>query len=161
MKYVVDIPQNVIANGKDHQGNIHNNSNVQLNGLLTFEHTDGLNYINVNYNYQYPLYEDSTHQHAISVFLGAGAGILMPRSNVELIGHSNRKDEFKLAGYGLDVQGGIIFDFFTNYFLRGEVKGGYINMPNVSTSTASEDKASHSFNFVEYSLSFGYKFSID
>ena len=158
MKYVVDTPQTVKINGTDHQGNSHNNDNIQLDNFLSFEHTDGLNYWSIAYNKYIPLYVNDDKTSAISAFYGVGAGILIPRSNVTLHGYSERKDDFRIAGYGADLQGGFMFDFLENYFTRLEVKGGRINMPNVSTSPSLSDKASHNFNFLEYSLSLGYTF---
>ena len=158
MKYVVDVPQKVNINGTDHQGNTHTNDNIELDNFLSFEHTDGLNYWNLAYNKYIPLYVNDTKTSAISVFYGAAAGILLPRSNVTLHGHSERKDDFRLAGYGADIQGGLVFDFFENYFTRLDVKAGRINMPDISTSPLLSDKASQNFNFLESSFSFGYMF---
>ena len=158
MKYVVDVPQTVKINGKDHQGVTHSNAEIPLDNFLSFEHTDGLNYWSVAYNYFYPVWEDESQKHALSLFVGAGVGFLLPRSNVTLIGYEDKEDEFKLAGYGQDVQGGFHFDFYEDFFLRGELKGGYIYMPDVSTTDNSSDTASHGFSFFEYSISFGYTF---
>jgi len=158
MKYVMDRPQVANIDGLDHLGKQHTNDNIELLGFLALEHTDGLNYINVAYNYFYPLWEDNTHQHAISIFAGGGVGILVPRSNITLEGYEDTKDEFKLVGYGLDLQSGLQIDLYNDFFIRGEVKGGYINMPNISTSIQSQDKASQSFGFFEYSIAFGYRF---
>lgn len=158
MKYVVDRPQSVSINGTDHQGTSHTNGQIQLDNFLDFEHTDGLNYFSIAYNYFYPLWQDESKSHAFSIFMGAGAGILVPRSNITLIGYEDREDEFKLAGYGLDVQTGFHLDMYENFFLRGELKAGYISMPSISTTDNSSDSASQSFNFLEYSFSLGYTF---
>jgi hypothetical protein len=158
MKYVVDTPQTVTITGTDHQGTLHNNGEIPLDNFLAFEHTDGLNYFSLAYNYFYPLWEDGSKQHAFSVFVGAGAGILVPRSNITLIGYEEREDEFKLAGYGVDVQTGFHLDMYESFFLRGEVKGGYMSMPSISTTDNSSDSASQSFNFIAYSFSLGYTF---
>jgi len=158
MKYVVNTPQTVIINGTDHQGNTHHNEAIELDNFLSFEHTDGLNYWSISYDQYVSLYVNKSKTSTVSAFYGLGAGILIPRSNITLHGYSERKDDFKLAGYGADLQGGFMIDFLENYFTRIEVKAGRINMPNISTSPASSDKASQNFNFLEYSLSIGYTF---
>ncbi|MDQ7047779.1 MAG: hypothetical protein Q9M39_09315 [Sulfurovum sp.] len=158
MKYVVDSPQVVQISGTDHQGVSHSDGSIQLDGFLKFEHTDGLNYINVAYNKFFPIWQDASRQHALTLFAGAGAGVLIPRSNITLIGYEDRKDDFKLAGYGLDIQGGLHVDLYENFFMRGELKTGYINMPYISTSRNSRDEASQDFFFAQYSFSLGYTF---
>jgi hypothetical protein len=158
MKYVVEVPQKVKINGRDHQGNTHTNGNIELDNFLAFEHTDGLNYINVAYNKFYPVWKNEIGTQAVSLFAGAGLGVLVPKSNVTLIGYKERSDEFKLAGYGVDVQGGMHYDFAENFFLRGELKTGYINMPGIATTNNSSDEASQDFTFFEYSISLGYQF---
>ena len=157
MKYVMDSPQAVKIDGVDQNGVPYNNDTKEMAGFLAFEHTDGLNYINVAYNYFLPVWEDSTHRHALSLFAGAGAGIVVPRSNVTMLGKT-RNDEFKLAGYGIDIQGGVHFDFYENFFFRGELKGGYIDMISVATSPDDNDRAMHDFGFFAYSFSIGYTF---
>jgi hypothetical protein len=158
MKYVVDVPQKTSITGIDHQGNTHTNGTVELDNFLAFEHTDGLNYINLAYNKFFHLWVNDSKTQAFSLFAGAGAGVLIPRTNVTLIGRENRQDAFRLAGYGLDIQGGAHYDFYTNFFLRSELKSGYISMTSISTSSNPNDKAIQSFTFLEYSLSLGYMF---
>jgi len=157
MKYVMDSPQVVKINGTDQTGKVHNNGTIEVAGFLAFEHTDGLNYINLAYNYFLPVWEDSTHRHAISLFGGAGAGVVVPRSNVTMLGKS-RNDKFRLAGYGIDIQGGLHIDLYENFFFRGELKAGYIDMISVATSPDDSDRAMHEFGFFEYSFSIGYTF---
>jgi hypothetical protein len=158
MKYVVSVPQNVKIKGVDHQGNTHSDNQVELDHFLAFEHTDGLNYINVAYNKFYPIWVNENKTQAVSLFSGAGVGILFPKSNVTLIGYSQRNDEFKVAGFAADIQGGIHYDVTESIFIRGELKAGYINMPSISTSNNASDSASQHFTFFEYSLSLGYQF---
>jgi hypothetical protein len=152
------VPQTVRITGTDHQGNTYTNGQVQLDNFLAFEHTDGLNYWSVAYNYFYPVWQDETQSHALSLFVGGGVGFLLPRSNITMIGYEDTKDEFKLAGYGQDIQTGFHLDLYEDFFLRGELKGGYIFMPDISTTKNSSDTASQGFSFFEYSISFGYTF---
>ena len=158
MKYVVNRPQIAKINGLDHQGNAHANDMVELDDFLHFEHTDGLNYWNIGYNFFYPFWVNTKKEHALSIFSGVAAGVMIPRTNVTLVGHSDRKDAFIIAGYGVNIQAGLNFDFFEKYFIRYELKKGYIDMPWVTTSPNSSDKADHSFTFLEHALTAGYKF---
>lgn len=159
MKYVMDTPQIVKIQGTDHQGNKHSSKeDIELDNFIYLEHTDGLNYLNFAYNYYFNIYTSQNKEHGILAFVGGAAGVLIPRSNIKLYGHSDRKDEFKVAGYGLDIQGGIQFIIYNNYYLRLETKYGYINMPYISTSPDNDDVASQSFRFNQYNFTFGYMF---
>jgi len=158
MKYVVDRPQIAKIDGVDHLGVSHDNDMIELDGFLAFEHTDGLNYWSVAYNYNQYLWENESGDMALSGFVGVGGGVLIPRSNVTLEGYADRNDEFKIAGYGMDVQAGLTFDFAENFFVRAEVKSGYIDMTSVATSSSNLDRATHDFTFLETVISFGYLF---
>jgi hypothetical protein len=124
-------------------------------GFLKFEHTDGLNHLNLEINRFDELYRFSP-DFSISAVTGAGVGILMPRTNVTLF-DKKRHDEFHFAGWGTSVKAGIEFNY-KRFFTRTEVKYGYIDMPDIRTTESSTDKASQHFTFTELDMVFGYYF---
>ena len=158
MKYVVRRVQDVLATGTDHQGTVHNNAVVSTDGLILYEHTDGLNYVNVAYEHSYPLWESDSKENAFSLIAGAGLAIMLPRTNVTLVGTANRYDEFRISGYGGDVHIGAEFDFLTDFFFRVDAKVGYIDMPWIATAADLSHSASQSFFFAEYIYSIGLYF---
>ena len=91
-------------------------------------------------------------------FVLAGLGFVLPKSNVTLnmLGRA-RHDEFHLAGYSFGAGAGVEVDFWKNFFSRANYKLGYVNLPDVVTSSQG-DKASHSFTFNEFEVSFGWRF---
>lgn len=125
--------------------------------FLNFEHTDGLNIVSVEYEKQLPLDWFGPRMPARAFALG-GVGFVLPKSNVTLnmLGRA-RNDEFHLAGYSLGAGAGLEVDLYKNFFTRGTYKVGYVNLPDVVTSSQG-DKAAHKFTYNEFSITFGWRF---
>lgn len=125
--------------------------------FLNFEHTDGLNIVSVEYEKQMPLGWFGSRLPARAFALG-GVGIVLPKTNATLnmLGRA-RNDEFHLAGYSLGAGAGLEVDLYKNLFTRGTYKFGYVNLPDVVTSSQG-DKAAHKFNYNEFSITFGWRF---
>jgi hypothetical protein len=126
--------------------------------FLKFEHTNGLNYLFVAIARVDDLskYLGITNTDKIQINLteGIGFGGLVPRTDATLLG-KQRHDEFHLAGFGIDARAGLNFTFFKHFFMQTDLKGGYINMPDIQTTVSSTDSASQHFFFVETIVSFG------
>jgi hypothetical protein len=137
-----------------------NNGYVDLTdeSFLTFEHTDGLNYVNSEFSRVDDISKlfkiNDTDKIQVSLTEGAGAGILYPKTNVMLMGQE-RHDDFNVAGYGVSAKAGINITFFKHYFIQGELKGGYIDMQNIKTTFNNKDSASQNFMFFERIIAFG------
>lgn len=162
MKYVMDQNQSVGFEGHisdpTYANMIQSGSAVNLtNGeFLTFEHTDGLNYINVGVE----KYQNILNKKGFDVEFayGAGVGALFPKSNVKLFGNE-RSDRFHLAGFGADARASFNAIFANHIMLRLEGKIGYINMPDIKTTLNNKpDKASQDFMFAQANLGIGYIF---
>lgn len=142
------------------------NSTVISNGMvdltdesfLTFEHTDGLNYVNSEFSRVDDISKlfkiNDTDKIQVSLTEGAGAGILYPKTNVALMGQE-RHDDFNVAGYGVSLKAGLNITFFKHYFIQAELKGGYIDMQNIKTTFNNTDSASQHFMFFERVIAFG------
>lgn len=163
MKYVMDQNQTV-----DFTGNISDPTyaNMVQNGkvnladekFLTFEHTDGLNYVNAGVE----KYKNISSKEKVEILwaYGGGLGVMFPKSNVKLFGNE-RSDRFHIAGFGADVRTNINFIFWKRLMARVEAKFGYINMPDVKTTLNNKpDKASHDFVFGQINFGVGYVFNI-
>ncbi len=142
-----------------------NNGFVDLSNtrFLTFEHTDGLNYVNTEFSRVDDISKlvgiTNTDIFQISMTEGVGGGFLYPKTNAMLM-LKERHDDFNVAGYGVSAKAGINFTFFKHYFIQTELKGGYINMPNIKTTYDSADSASQHFSFWENVIAFGGIFKI-
>lgn len=163
MKYVMDQNQTV-----DFTGHISDptyaamvqNGQVNLTDekFLTFEHTDGLNYINLGLEKYKNLYAKENLE--ILWSYGGGLGLMFPKSNVKIFGNE-RSDRFHVAGFGADVRTNINFVLWKRLMARVEGKFGYINMPDVKTTLNNKpDKASHDFVFGQINFGIGYVFNI-
>jgi len=163
MKYVVKQGQMVTASGYITNSNtsydgVYNNTPIQIKpGFLQFEHTDGLNFLNTEIRRVDDLFDFNKLK--ISLTEGVGFGVLYPKTNTTLLNKA-RYDEFHIAGYGLDAVVGLNLEFFKYFFIQGELKGGFINMPNIRTTMSTTDKASQHFFFAQANIVFGAIFSI-
>lgn len=158
MKYVMVQNQTVNLSGtidgySPFDGVFDSQSTVLTEDFLTFEHTDGLNYVNIEITRLDDLGKliglnldgDIVQFNTVA---GIGAGVLYPRTNSKLMG-MERHDEFNIAGYGTGIKAGLNITFFKHFFIQGELKGGYINMPNIRTAPSSVHSASQDFRYLE------------
>jgi hypothetical protein len=126
--------------------------------FLTFEHTDGLNYVNTEISRVDDVSKifgiRNTDTFQISMTEGLGGGFIYPKTNAKVLG-KERHDDFNVAGYGVSAKAGINFTFFKYFFIQTELKGGYINMNNIKTTYDSADSASQHFTFWETVIAFG------
>ena len=163
MKYVARSGQavkisGIIENSGTIYDGVYNNKTVLLEEFfLEFEHTDGLNYINAEIR----RFDDLFALHKsikMNLFYGTGIGFIYPKTNSLLL-NNDRYDQFNLAGYGLHALFGVGFTFFEHLIIKTELKGGYINMPNIRTTSNESDSASQSFFFGQYNFSIGGSFN--
>lgn len=157
MKYVMVENQVVNINGEINTGSpydgIYNEDDIALaTDFLMFEHTDGLNYLNIAIRRFDEVFSKGIL--AINLTEGIGIGALMPKTNTTLLG-MERYDQFHLSGYGFDVMAGINFTFWDVFFIQPEFKFGYINMPRIRTTESELDKANQSFTFTQFNVVFG------
>ncbi|WP_435049514.1 hypothetical protein [Formosa sp. S-31] len=173
MKYVMTQNQVVRGNGyidipESDESSIYNNTfkddAVYLHeGFLTFEHTDGLNYIYT----EIARFDDisklfgirDTDIFQINLTESFGGGLLLPKTNSKLLVYQ-RHDNFHIAGYGISTGAGINLTFFKHFYIQGDLRGGFINMPDIRTSYNPKDRASQHFFYGETQLSIGGIFKI-
>jgi hypothetical protein len=163
MKYVVAENQTVTINGEINNTNslyngVYNDDSIVLDpSFLTFEHTDGLNYINVGFRRHDNLFHYKSFE--LNTVFGLETGLLFPKTNARLL-DQKRYDDFHISGYGVNTVGGIQLTFFKYFFVQSELKGGYINMPDIRTTMNEVDSASQSFWFYQVNMVFGVRFKI-
>jgi len=158
MKYVVQTRQTVkisgnINNSSSPYNGSYNNDYIKLTeDFLSFEHTDGLNFVSA----EIKRFDNILDLNKVQVNLteGFGLGFLLPRTNSMLLS-KERYDAYHLSGYGISSMVGLNFSFFEKFFIQTELKGGYINMPDIRTTNSKADSASQSFFFREITLLFG------
>ncbi|WP_281335944.1 hypothetical protein [Flavobacterium eburneipallidum] len=168
MKYVMTQNQTANVSGEinfpltnpssQFNGSYNNTPVTMTEDFLMFEHTDGLNYINVEFARQDDISHwfgiKNTDKFQVNINEGIGIGVLYPKTNTTLMGQE-RHDAFHVSGYGTSIKAGINFVFFKYFTIEGTLKGGYINMPDIRTTKNSSDSASQHFFFGEKIISFG------
>jgi hypothetical protein len=129
-----------------------------------FEHCDGLNDVSVDVGRLEQLWISKNHKMALAVVGALGLGMLVPDSDTDILGYPPKHDmntgkkAFHLAGYSGSMSFGLQFDFCKNFFLLARLKGGYINLPDINTTTTG-GKASQHFGFIEPMMVVGYTHS--
>jgi hypothetical protein len=131
--------------------------------FLTFEHTDGLNYVNTEFSrvddVSKYLTIGNTDKIQVNVTEGIGGGVLYPKTNAKVLG-KERHDDFHVSGYGLSAKVGLNLTFFKYFFIQTELKGGYINMNDIRTTHSGADSASQHFYFIQHVIAVGGIFRI-
>ncbi|WP_396166900.1 hypothetical protein [Flavobacterium sp.] len=131
--------------------------------FLTFEHTDGLNYINSEISrvddFSKLFGITNTDKIQINLTEGIGGGFLYPKTNAKVLG-KERHDDFHVSGVGVSAKVGINVTVFKHFFVQGELKGGYINMNDIRTTAVTNDTARQHFMFLQRIISFGGIFSL-
>lgn len=168
MKYVMT--QDQVANmtgyintGEGYDGVYDHTPTVMSEDFLTYEHTDGLNYVNA----EFARHDDisklftigNTDHIQINLSEGLGAGVLYPKTNTKLMGRE-RHDEFHISGYGVSAKAALNITFLKYFYIQGELKGGYINMQDIRTTYNGNDRASQEFFFFQRIIEVGGIFRI-
>lgn len=127
--------------------------------FLTFEHTDGLNYINSEFSrvddISSKIFKSwNSDKIQINVTEGIGTGIILPKTNTRLLG-KERYDQFHVSGFGISAKAGLNVTIFKYFFIQTELKGGYIEMNNIRTTQFKTDKAEQNFWFLQSMISVG------
>jgi hypothetical protein len=140
-----------------------NNQVLLTDKFLTFEHTDGLNYVNTEFS----RHDDisgvfrigNTDKIQVNLTEGVGVGVLYPKTNTKLLG-KERHDDFHISGFGASVKAGLNITFFKYFYIQGELKTGYINMQDIRTTKSNDDSASQNFWFFQRTIAVGGIFKI-
>lgn len=158
MKYVVDQNQTVVASGfingtgTRYDGNYDNSPVVIEPGFLELEHTDGLNYVNLEIRKHTQLMKFGKFD--LNGQLGGGFGGYYPKTDASLL-NFERNDHWHWAGFGMHVVSGLNLTFLQRFFIQTELKGGYINLPDIKATSRSGDGAKQKFMFSQINILFG------
>jgi hypothetical protein len=160
MKYVVTHDQTVKIDGEidvpntSYNGSYNNEDIVLTRGFLELEHTDGLNWGGIDLRRFDHLLEFKNTK--LGLTEGLGAAMIFPKTDAHLLNYQ-RHDKYHISGYGLNAAVGLQLSF-KSFFIQSEIKGGYINMPNIRTTQHIADNASQSFFFSQFNVVIGANF---
>lgn len=163
MKYVMVNDQESILNGNisstsssSYAGTYQDKPMVISDTLLRYEHTNGLNYINIGLDYYHSLWKSTKNQMQLAFVPGIDVAMLYPRSDVDLF-NIEGSNVFHVAGWGASLRAGLRFNLTKNLYLLWNNKGGFIGLPNVLCDI-NKYKAEQHFFFYQTAFSLGYSF---
>ena len=165
LKYVVEQNQigrisGFINNTGTKYDGVYNNTLLPISeDFLKLEYTDGLNYINFEIRKHSSTFVlpigavGSKNNLKLKTIYGVGLGFMLPKTDSTLL-NNERNDNFYLSGYGLNSMVGLNVKLFKNFFFQTELKGGYVSLPNIRTTSSKIDKASQDFFYAHVTLIF-------
>lgn len=157
----IDLPDTEA--GAIYNGNYDNEDFFVSKDFLKFEHTNGLNYVYAEVarydDISFLLNLPNTDKFQINLTEGLAFGALVPKTNTTLL-QKERYDEFHLSGYGVSAHAGINFTFFKHFFTQLDLKGGFINMPDIRTTSNANESAAQHFFYLQHVIVFGGIFRI-
>jgi len=157
-KYVVTDGQKVRVTGVIDGQQVDGDSILNRDNFLHFEHTDGANFLHLNYVSQHVLlYTASKSRPLFTALWKAGAGINIPRSDFTWKG-SRLNNNFHVAGYNISAEAGIRLYVFPHLFLELTGKTGYVKYLNAlaNTNELKGNRVTHSFGYIESIATLGY-----
>lgn len=171
MKYVMDIPQTVKIKGYidaqisnpgistgNYAGEYHGEPLTVNADMLTYEHTDGLNYVSVEVERYDDIWVPRSQKTSLTLETGIGAGTIIPRSDVHLFG-VGANHFWNFSGYGFSAKAGLKFYITRGLYLQNSTKVGWLNMRTIHTTGRNDfDNASQKISFLENYTVLGYQF---
>ena len=152
----IDLPDTEV--GSEFNGTYDNDATFVSEDFLIFEHTNGLNYVYAEFSRVDDISKlfgiQNTDIFQLNITEGVGGGVLYPKTNTTLL-KKDRYDEFHLAGYGVSLNVGLNFTFFKHFYIQTDLRGGFINMNDIRTTSNTNEKASQHFLFLQRVISIG------
>lgn len=153
-KYVMTANQTLRVAGTIGGQTFDKDTLVAADKFLSFEHTNGANFLQINYVRQFNLF-NIKNRPFVTVIAKAGGGCMIPKTDVTLFG-IQRDNVFHIAGFLASAEAGIRLYPLRNLFLEATAKSGYVNYTNVFT--VGTGKAHHQFGYLEEIVTLGYQF---
>ncbi len=157
-KYIVNDWQQVHVTGTIDGKQVNGDSTLNPQTFLHFEHTDGANWLHINYVHQQVLLMNKNNKHPLINFIWkAGAGINIPRTDFTWRGDRLNND-FHVAGYNISTEAGVRLYPLKKLFLEFTGKTGYVKYLNAlsNSNQLKGIRARHSFGYIEIIGLIGY-----
>jgi hypothetical protein len=157
-KYIVTDGQTLHVKGKIDGQLVDNDINITPLTFLHFEHTDGANWLHINYVIQKPIFKNKAkNKNILTSIWKAGAGVNIPKTDFTWRG-DRLNNQFHIAGYNASLEAGVRYYPFKKIFLETTAKTGFVNYLNALTNTATTtgNSASHYFMYIEAIVTLGY-----
>lgn len=157
VKYIMDDYQTLRVKGTIHGQTIDQDTLIDPKTFLHFEHSDGANFLMLNFVKRQRLLVSKNKKHWLSGVVKVGAGPVIPRTDVILFGEP-LNNKFHVAGYCMGVEAGLRYDVYKYIYLEYTAKGAWANYTDVLV--LGEGKAKHHFWTFENILVLGLQFPL-
>ena len=157
VKYIMDDFQTLRVKGTIHGQTIDQDTLIDPQTFLHFEHSDGANFLMLNFVKRQRLLVSKNKKHWLSGIVKVGAGPVIPRTDVILFGEP-LNNKFHVAGYCMGVETGLRYDVYKYIYLEYTAKGAWANYTDVLV--LGEGKAKHHFWTFENILVLGLQFPL-
>ncbi len=157
-KYIVTDGQKVRVTGTIDGKRIDGDSIINADNFLHLEHTDGANWLHLNYVQQQTLLKKKKTDAALVTFIWkAGAGINIPRTDFTWKG-DKLNNKFHIAGFNISAEAGVRYYPFKKFFIEATGKTGYVNYLSALSNVTQKSgiRAKHSFGYIELIGTIGY-----
>jgi len=130
--------------------------------LFYMEHTDGLNYLSTEIDYTVVEIRLRHDDFKFLFNIGAGAGLLIPKTQSNLLEYVKGNHNYHLSGYGFSIHAAPRVNLGKYVFIQATLKSGYINMPSIllDGNRHSPIRAAQSFNFLQWNGVLGFQFQL-
>jgi hypothetical protein len=155
-KYVVDNYQRVRVEGVFNDLWVDNDTILDPDSFLHFEHSDGANFWMINLVRSLQLV-DIKNKFTASWVVKPGGGVVVPRTDVTLFGE-RLNNWFKVAGWIVGVETGLRLTFLRHGFFEFVGKGVYADYVNAFVLGKGHGRASHHFFAGQLTATLGLKF---
>jgi len=102
----------------------------------------------------------NTDKFEVNLEEGVDFGVVMPKTNTTILGNEKFENSSNV-GFGMSVSAGINLTFFKHFFIKTDIKYGYIDMKDIQVTLKDPTaNVKQHFNFIETSYTFGFRFRI-
>jgi hypothetical protein len=155
-KYVVNDYQRVHVKGEFNGNYVDKDTVLDPKNFLHFEHTDGANFIIVNFLKRWKLYNPNKLFN-IGWVAKAGGGVVYPRTDVTLFGE-RLNNEWHIAGWIVGTETGLRTEFLNYGVFELTAKGTFADyMKCLVLGVGNNGKANHHFWCGQISATLGFK----
>lgn len=130
VKYVVIDYQTLHVKGTIREQAIDQDTLIDPNTFLHFEHTNGANFLMLNIMKRQRLVSFKNEHHQLFGIAKLGAGPVIPKTDVRLFGQ-DMDNCFHIAGYCAGLEVGFRYEAFKHVYLEYTGKGAFANYTNV------------------------------
>ncbi len=155
-KYVMDSYQKVRIKGQFNGNYVDHDTVIDPDNFLSFEHTDGANFMMFNFIKRWKLYQPSK-KFNIGYVIKPGIGFVYPRTDVTLFGERLNND-WHVAGWIAGVETGFRVEFLKYGMLEVVAKGAYADYRKALVLGKGNGTASHHFWAGQLTLTIGASF---